>query len=146
MASNEEIKQQIIIESDQMSTVAAGGALAVIAWSGLIWVVLNTLPTVPNRWLFYALLHIALTGTAMPLVRFLHQRFSPEGGLETTPGMLIRQSTWVGLLGTASAWLLIPRLLSIPLVVVFAFALILIEGIIFLRSRLTDEADFYGEY
>ncbi len=123
------------VESAQISTAVAGVILAVGSWSGLAWLVTNTLPTVPNRWAFYALLQIALTGTALPFVRLLHQRFSRQRGLFITPGILVRQATWVGLFVTACVWLRIPRLLSIPMAVVIALALVAIEALLRLRER-----------
>ncbi|HEC23346.1 MAG TPA: hypothetical protein ENI95_10575 [Chloroflexi bacterium] len=123
------------VEATHTSVVVAGILVAVGGWSGLIWLLSNTLPTVPNRWVFYALLQIALTGTALPFVRFLNQRFSRERGLFLRPGVLVRQATWVGLFGTTCAWLRIPRLLSVPLAIVIALALIAIEALLRLRER-----------
>lgn len=124
------------VEATHTSVVMAGILLAVGGWSGLVWLVSNTLPTVPNRWAFYALLHVALTGTALPFVRYLNKRFARERGLFIRPGMLVRQATWVGLFGTACAWLRIPRLLSIPLTILLVLALFAIEALLRLRERL----------
>lgn len=121
--------------AEHASTVVAGAILAVGGWAGLLWLLLNTLPTVPNRWTFYALLHIALTGTALPVIRLLHRRFSRQGGLFVGPGVMIRQAVWVGLYGTLIAWLRIPRLLTVPLVAGVALALVAIELLLRLRER-----------
>src|SRR5690606_21110406 len=91
------------VEAEHASVAVAGAILAVGGWSGLLWVVLNTLPTVPNRWSFYALLFAALAGTALPFIRLLHRRFSREGGLHISPGVMVRQALWVGLFGTVCA-------------------------------------------
>ena len=123
------------VEATHASVVVAGILMAAGGWSGLIWLITNRLPTVPNRWLFFALCQIALTGTSLPLVRYLNQRFSRQRGLFIEPGVLVRQATWIGLLGTSFAWLLIPRLLSIPLVLVLIFALIGIEILLRIRER-----------
>jgi hypothetical protein len=119
----------------QISAVAAGVVMAVAGWSGLIWLITNQLPTVPNRWAFYALMHIALTGTALPFVRLLHQRFSRNHGIHVKAGVLVRQAVWFGLLGTTSAWLRVPRLLSLPIVVILIVALVVIESLLRLRER-----------
>ncbi|MCK6584379.1 MAG: hypothetical protein L6Q49_14885, partial [Anaerolineales bacterium] len=50
-------------------------ALAAIGWGGLYLVITMTLPFVWSRWGFFALLLMALTGTALPVVYYLHQRF-----------------------------------------------------------------------
>lgn len=124
------------VEATHTSVVIAGVVLAVGGWSGLIWVITNALPTVPNRWAFYALLQIALTGMALPFVRFLNKRFAQGGGLYITPGVMVRQATWVGLFGTTCAWLRIPRLLSAPLIGLLALALIAIEFLLRLRENV----------
>ena len=140
MDSTQQIERRTLnrrhIEAAHASVVMAGVLLAVGGWSGLAWLVTNKLPTVPNRWSFYALLHVALTGTALPFVRYLNKRFARGGGLFIRPGILVRQATWVGLFGTTCAWLRIPRLLSIPLTILLALALIVIEGLLRLRERI----------
>ncbi len=124
------------VEAAHLSVVIAGVVLAIGAWPGLIWLVTNQLPTVPNRWAFYVLLQIALTGTALPFVRFLHQRFSRDYALYVAPGVMVRQAIWVGLFGTTCAWLRIPRLLSFPLAIVLLLALVVIESLLRLRERV----------
>jgi hypothetical protein len=135
MAAPNSTYQPPSTESAQVSVVIAGLLLAVGGWSGLAWLIGNTLPTVPNRWAFYALLQIALTGTALPFVRLLHQRFSRRRVAFIPAGVLVRQATWFGLWGTACAWLRVPRLLSVPLAIVVALALVAVEGLLRLRER-----------
>jgi hypothetical protein len=127
--------QQAQARSIQSSVILAGGLLAVAGWSALIWLILNTLPTVPNRWMFFALLQIALTGTAIPVVAMLNRRFNRRKGAYVGAGVLIRQASWIGLFGTTCAWLRVPRLLSFPLALVLAVALFAIEGLLRLRER-----------
>lgn len=121
--------------AEHASTVVAGAILAVGGWAGLLWLLLNTLPTVPNRWTFYALLQIALTGTALPVIRLLHRRFSRGGGLYVSWRVMVRQAVWVGLYGTLIAWLRIPRLLTTPLIAGVALALVTVELLLRLRER-----------
>jgi len=127
---------QIRAESGSLHVIAAGLVLALIGWTGLAWLVLNTLPTVPNRWLFFGLLQLGLMGSALPLVQFLHRRFAPDAGTADNPVVLIRQAAWVGLFGTLCTWLRIPRLLSIPLALIVVVALIAIEFFFRLRERM----------
>ncbi len=124
------------VEATHASVVVAGVLMAVAGWSGLIWLVINELPTVPNRWTFYAFLQIALTGTALPFIRVLHQRFSREHALFVKSSAMVRQAIWVGLFGTACAWLRIPRLLSFPVALVLILALVVIEALLRLRERM----------
>jgi hypothetical protein len=122
-------------ESAHTSAVMTGVVLAAGGWAGLIWLISNTLPTVPNRWAFYVLLQVALTGTALPFVHFLNQRFSSEHGKSVQTRILIRQAIWVGLYGTTCVWLRIPRLLSLPLALLLALALAAVETLLRLRER-----------
>jgi hypothetical protein len=127
--------QQKQARSSQISVILTGGVLAVAGWSALIWLITNTLPTVPNRWTFFALLQITLTGTAIPVVAMLNRRFNRRKGVYAGAGVLIRQASWIGLFGTTCAWLRIPRLLSFPLALVLAVALFAIEALLRLRER-----------
>lgn len=120
-------------ESLRVSTVVAGVILAVSSWAGLIWLVLNRLPTVPNRWAFYALLYIGLTGSALPLVKLINRTFSRR---PVSWSVLLRQAMWFGLYGTTCIWLLVPRLLSVPIALVFAVAILIIEGLLRLREGM----------
>lgn len=123
------------VEATHVSVVIAGVLMATGGWSGLVWLVNNTYPDVPNRWAFFALLQLAVAGTAMPLIHFLHRRFAPNTLRRAGPGMLVRQASWVGLFVTGCAWLRIPRLLSLPIALVLAIALIIIEALLRLRER-----------
>jgi len=130
--------QRVQVDSDHVTVATAGAILGVAGWSGIIWLVIisGRLPTVPNRWIFYVLCQIALTGTALPFVRLLHRRFSQKRALFVKAGVMVRQAIWIGLFGTTCAWLRIPRLLSVPVAVVIALALIAIEALFRLRERM----------
>ena len=123
------------VDSIHTSVAVAGAILAVASWSGLLWLVANRLPTVPNRWAFYALLHIALTGTALPVLRLLHRRFSRQQGLYVRSGVLMRQARWIGFYGTLCVWLRIPRLLSFAVALLIAAGILTIEALLRLRER-----------
>lgn len=133
-----DIHVRVQVDSEHISVATAGAILAVVGWSGVAWLVWlsGRLPTVPNRWVFYILLQIALTGTALPFVRLLHRRFSRQRALYVRSGVMVRQAIWVGLFGTTCAWLRIPRLLSGPMAIVIALALIAIESLLRLRERM----------
>lgn len=128
-------EQRQAAAAEQISVTVAGAILAAVGWAGLLWLLTNRLPTVPNRWAFYALLHIALTGTALPIVRLLHRRFSREGGMYVPTGVMIRQASWLGVYAALCAWLRIPRLLSAPVALIIAAALITIEVLLRVRER-----------
>jgi hypothetical protein len=79
------------------------------------------------------LLQIAVTGTALPFVRYLNVRFTPLHRELPPGGVLVRQSVWVGLFIVTCTWLQIPRTLSPPSAFFVALVFVVIE--IFLRSR-----------
>lgn len=121
------------IDPDHIGVLVAALIMAVVAWWGLFWLVTNTIPRVGQRWLFFALLQIALTGTVIPIIRYLNLRFTPVHRPAPRGNIIVRQSTWVALFSVTCAWLQIPRVLSWSVAFFLAVIFIVIE--IFLRSR-----------
>ncbi|HEX9012728.1 MAG TPA: hypothetical protein VF813_04405 [Anaerolineaceae bacterium] len=106
--------------------------LALIGWGGLGVLVVYTLPTLGPRWLFFFLGVIALTGTFLPVAYFLNRRFPSSPPAD--PGVLLRQAIWVGVYGSALAWLQLGRMLSLTVAAILAGALILVEGLLRMRE------------
>ncbi|MFQ5617274.1 MAG: hypothetical protein ACE5GO_12550 [Anaerolineales bacterium] len=102
-------------------------------WIGLVWLVINTLPTVGPRWLFFFCWFLALTGTSLPVIAFLNRRF--PGNVPTTQNVVVRQASWVGLYGSILAWLQIGRVVTPALALLLAVGLILVEWLLRLRER-----------
>jgi hypothetical protein len=119
---------------DHVGALLASLIMMVIGWGGLAQLILTTRPRIGGEmWLLFALLQIAMTGTAIPFVRYFNVRFTPVH-IEVPPaGVIVRQSVWVGLLFVMYAWLLIPRALSFSIAFFLILVFIVIE--IFLRSR-----------
>ena len=115
------------------SVLPAAITLAVIGWGGLVSVVYLTLPTVGPRWLFFFLGVLALTGSALPFLAFLNRRFPSMP--PATSGVILRQSLWAGIYGTTLAWLQIGRVLTLPMALVLAIGLVIIEWLMRLRER-----------
>jgi hypothetical protein len=105
----------------------------VVGWAGLLQLVLTTLPRVGQRWLFFLLLQIAVTGTVVPFVRYLNARFTPLTAELPPGGVVVRQSIWIGLYVSLCMWLQIPRVLNAPIAILSALLFIVIEA--YLRSR-----------
>jgi len=102
-------------------------------WGGVAALVYFTEPLVWMRWAMFALLFLALTGTAIPIVYFFHLRFpsdSPVG-----PRVILRQAQWVGVYGLVLLWLRWGKLLTLWLTLGFAGGLLAIEWLIRLRER-----------
>jgi hypothetical protein len=119
--------------ADHVGILIAAVTMMVVGWGGLYYLVTTVLPRVGPRWIFFVLLHIAVTGTVLPLVRYLNVRFTPLRRELPPGGVMVRQSVWVGLYVVTCAWLQIPRVLTLPIAFFLALALIVIE--VFLRSR-----------
>jgi heme/copper-type cytochrome/quinol oxidase subunit 4 len=107
--------------------------LALFGWGGLAFLVFFTLPTVGPRWLFFFTGVLAVTGTAMPLIAFLHLRFPSQPPV--SPGVVVRQAILVGIYVPTLAWLQIGRVLTSGLVVILAAGLVILELLIRLRER-----------
>ncbi|MFQ5924238.1 MAG: hypothetical protein ACE5M4_15485 [Anaerolineales bacterium] len=104
--------------------------LIAIGGTGLILLMATTLPTLGPRWLFFFLLTIAVTGTALPFVWLLHKRFGPAPS-----AVLLRQALWVALFVSLCVWLLINRSLTLSLGLLLGVGFILVEWFLRLLER-----------
>jgi len=119
--------------AEHTGILVASVLMMVIGWGGLYLLITTTRPHVGQRWLFFVLLHIAVTGIMIPFVRYLNLRFTSVHRALPSGGVIIRQAVWIGLFAVTCAWLQLPRVLSVPIAFFVALAFIVIE--IFLRSR-----------
>lgn len=126
---------------DHIGILITAVVMMVGGWVGLYQLVTTTLPRVGPRWTFFVLLHIAVTGTVLPLVRYLNVRLTPVTRELPPGGVIVRQSVWIGLFVVTCAWLQIPRVLSLPIAFFLALMFVVIE--IFLRTReiANEQAD-----
>jgi hypothetical protein len=115
-------------------SIAISSLLLMIAgWGGLFYLITQTLPYVWPRWGFFMLSLMAITGTALPVVYFLHRRFPGEQPVENN--VIVRQALWFGVYGATLAWLQLGRLVTVYVVVGLAVGLIAIEYLIRLREK-----------
>jgi len=120
--------------SDHAGVLLSAVALMAAGWLGLAALVLTTTPRIgAELWLFFLLLHFAVTGTLIPIVRYLNVRFTPANQPVPMGGVIVRQSVWIGLIVVICAWLQIQRGLSAP--VAFFLILVFVVLEVFLRSR-----------
>ena len=115
------------------STLPAALLLAIIGWVGLAYLFIFTLPTLWPRWLFFFLSVLAITGIFLPVAAFLNLRF-PTQPL-ATQNTLLREAALVGIYFASLAWLQLGRVLTLPLILLLAFGLVLIEFLIRLREK-----------
>jgi len=104
------------------------GVLALSGWLGLLLLLNSSLPTVGPRWLFFFLLTLATTGTALPFLWLLDRRFSNERPAPASA--LQRQALLVALFADLSMWLQINRSLTLPLAILIALGLFAIERLL----------------
>ncbi|WKZ34216.1 MAG: hypothetical protein QY332_11405 [Anaerolineales bacterium] len=112
--------------------------LIVIGWGGLFSILFFSLPFVWSRWAFFVFALMALTGMALPIVYFLHQRFPSEQPVESN--VILRQSLWVGVYGVTLAWLQLGRLVTLYVILGLAGGLIAAEYFIRLREKANRPA------
>ncbi len=112
--------------------------LFIIGWGGLIALTISTMPTVGPRWLFFFLTVLAITGTMLPIVAFLNQRFPSTP--PPTALVVVRQSLWFAVYGATLLWLQMGRVLNPALAILLAIGLALIEFLLRLQREKPVEA------
>jgi hypothetical protein len=123
------------LPADHIGILVASLAMAVSGWWGLYQLMMQTIPRVGQRWVFFMLLHIAVTGTVIPVVRFLNVRFTPVSKPIPGGGIILRQASWVGLFAVTCAWLQIPRALTWSVVFFLLIIFVVLESFLRLRER-----------
>jgi hypothetical protein len=108
-------------------------ALVVIGWGGIAALFYFSLPFVWARWGFFVLGIMALTGTALPVVYFLHRRFPTDPAAGSN--VIVRQALWVGVYAATLAWLQLGRLVTLYVILGLAGGLIATEYFIRLREQ-----------
>lgn len=122
------------IPPDHVGVLLSAVVLLIVGWGGLYWLVTTQIPRIGGQiWIFFVLLQMAITGTAIPLVRYINVRFTPIRAPLPPGGIIVRQSVWIGLYLVVCAWLQIPRVLTPIVALLLALVFIAIEG--FLRLR-----------
>ena len=113
--------------------IPAAFILAILGWGGLYFLVNLTIPTVGPRWLFFFLSVLALTGTILPVIAFLNQRFPTNPPVNS--GVIVREAIWVGIYFPTLAWLQLGHVLTPALSLLLAVGLLAIEVLLRLRER-----------
>lgn len=104
-----------------------------LGWGGLGLTVFTLPPLVWARWLFFALLTLALTGTALPAVWYLNLRFPSNPPVESS--VILRQAIWFGVYGAVLAWLEINGVVTIWIALGWALGLMAVEYIVRMIER-----------
>jgi hypothetical protein len=85
------------------------------------------------RWLFFFLLTIAVTGTALPFIWLLHKRFGAPP--RASASVLVRQALWVALLAALGVWLQFNRALNLSLGLMIGIGFVVLEWFLRLLER-----------
>jgi hypothetical protein len=118
--------------------------LCLIGYSGLVLLLFYTLPTLGPRWLFYFLLTLALTGTALPLVYLFNRRFPSTPPAESS--VILREAMWFGVFGSLAAWLRQGGVYTSGLALVLAAGLVLVEFLLRLSERSQWSPERFAEH
>ena len=113
--------------------LAAALVLFSVGWIGLYLLMATTLPTVGPRWLFFFLLTVAVTGTALPFVWMLHRRF--DGVRPAPSSVLLRQGLWIALFVAVCVWLQVNRSLTLSLGLLLGIGFTVLEWFLRLLER-----------
>lgn len=111
----------------------AAAVLMPIGWLGLMLLLATTVPTVGPRWLFFFLIALAATGTALPFLWLLHRRFDRRE--PAPPRTLLREALLFTLFSELCLWLQINRSLTLALGLLLAGGFIAIEAFVRLLER-----------
>ena len=123
--------------ADQNGVLIAAGIMAGGGWALLYQLVTTMNPLAFPRWLFFILLYIAATGTALPFAWILNRRFMRA--YLVSGGVMLRESMWVGLYTVMAAWLQMTRALNAATGFFVALSMIVIEVFLRLRERPPDD-------
>ena len=113
--------------------IATALLLIAVGWTGLYLLFATTLPTLGPRWLFFFLLTLAATGTALPFLWLLHRRFDVRQS--ASPTVLLRQALWAALFVALCVWLQVNRSLTLSLGVLLGVGFIVLEWFLRLLER-----------
>jgi hypothetical protein len=105
--------------------------LLILGWGGILLLMNGTQPTIGPRWLFFLLLVCAITGTALPFVVYLNQRFPTEP--PPTSQTLVREALFLGVYVAILVWMKFGQVVNFGLAVLFLVGFVLLE--VFLRLR-----------
>lgn len=107
--------------------------LVLVGWGGLLYLLLETVPDLGPRWLFFFFLMLGLSGLALPVTYFLNLRFPSSPPADSS--IVLREAMWFGVYGCSLAWLQLGRVLTPGMAVVLVTGLILVEFLLRLGER-----------
>lgn len=116
-----------------LSFLPTSALFMLIGWGGLALLVNLAQPTLWPRWLFYFLIVVAITGTALPFAAFLNHRFPSDPPARSQ--VILRQALWVGVYVATLAWLQNGRVFNGALALIVGVGFAALEYFLRLRER-----------
>jgi hypothetical protein len=107
--------------------------LAVPGWIWLIYLVTQTLPDLGSRWMFFAAVMIALTGSSIPIIAYLNRIIKLFG--PATYEIVVREGILVGLYAGILLWLNKGQILNFGVALILAVGIFLVEVLLRIRNR-----------
>lgn len=123
----------IKISTQNPSILPLAIPLMLLGWGALAFLFLFTEPSGGTRWAMFFSGMLAVTGTVLPVVSFLNQRFPSIP--PPSRAVIVRQAIWVGLYIPTLVWLQIGRVMNPSLALLLAVGFLLIEGLLRLIER-----------
>lgn len=113
--------------------------LILVGWAGLVLLTNFLAPTLWARWGFFALVVVAVTGTALPLVYLLNLIFKSRPPVE--PRVITRQALWFGVYFAVLAWLSVGRLLNFSVGLWLGLGFAAIEYLLRIRETSATQVE-----
>lgn len=114
------------------SFLILGLILTFLSAYGLVWLVTERLPELPERGLMYFLVITFFTGAALPPIAWLYRRFTRKDELDGFS--IVRESLSVGIVAAILLWFQIGRALTPTIIFFTVGGFVLIE----LLLRMSD--------
>jgi len=115
------------------SSLPATIILSIGGWSGIWYLLTQTLPTLWPRWFFFFAIVVALTGITLPFITFLNWRFPTDAPVSF--GIVVREAIWIGIYAAALVWLNKGQILNTGLAIILGVGFLLVESLLRLRAR-----------
>jgi hypothetical protein len=112
-----------------------GWLVAGLGGAGLWLLATRVWPDPVTELAMLALLVVTLAGVTVPVAAYLNHRFARPGWAKHDPFRLLRQGTWVGLLGGLCGWLQENRTFSWTIAAVIAGVFTLMEAFFLTRDQ-----------
>jgi len=125
-------KTRIKISHSQLAIISL--ALAMVSWGGFFYYTYYVPPSIPTYPVFFSILFVAATCTALPVSLVIDRRRRPAKTRRHSLWRPIRIALWIGLWIALCVWLQLVQLLHWGTAILFLVIFALIEWFIITRK------------